>query len=155
MTRTVMDRFSVGQTVQTPLGKGVVREVRNNGRLLVDVQGRSLVVRESEVSEVSIGRRKSSSVRTAAEPANATAPRSAGGSAVEVDLHGLTIAEALVRAEHALDEAMRADRAELRLIHGRSGGRIRAALHRRLGAIPSVRSFELDPRNAGVTVVRW
>jgi len=71
-----------------------------------------------------------------------------------VDLHGLTVEEALVRAEHALNDAMLADCAELRLIHGRSGGRIRAALHRRLSEIPSVRGFGLDPRNAGVTVVR-
>lgn len=71
----------------------------------------------------------------------------------EIDLHGLTIAEALARADHALNDALLADFTELRFIHGRSGGRIRAALHQRLGAIPSVRAFELDPRNEGVTVV--
>jgi DNA mismatch repair protein MutS2 len=70
-----------------------------------------------------------------------------------VDLHGLTIAEALLRAEHALNDALLADLADLRLIHGRSGGKIRAALHKRLREIPSVRAFALDPRNAGVTVV--
>ena len=43
--------------------------------------------------------------------------------------------------------------AELRFVHGRSGGRIRGALHQRLRAIPTVQSFRLDPRNPGVTIV--
>jgi DNA mismatch repair protein MutS2 len=71
----------------------------------------------------------------------------------EVDLHGLTVEEALVRAERALDDALLADCSELRLIHGKSGGRVRAALHRRLLDIGAVRAFRLDPRNAGVTIV--
>ena len=40
-------RFAAGDAVQTPHGKGVVREVRNNGRLLVQVQQRALVVAEA------------------------------------------------------------------------------------------------------------
>jgi DNA mismatch repair protein MutS2 len=70
-----------------------------------------------------------------------------------VDLHGLTVEEALARAELALNDAMLADLPELRLIHGRSGGRIKAALYRRLGTISAVRAVRLDPRNAGVTIV--
>lgn len=73
---------------------------------------------------------------------------------LEVDLHGLTVVEALARAEQALNDALLADAAELRLIHGRSGGRIRAALHRRLAEIPTVRGFHVDAANAGVTIVR-
>jgi hypothetical protein len=42
---------------------------------------------------------------------------------------------------------------ELRFIHGRRGGRIRAALGRWLGGIPTVRAFRRDPRNEGVTIV--
>ena len=60
----------------------------------------------------------------------------------------------MARVDSALDAAMRADVAELRVIHGRGGGRLRAALHRRLAGIASVRAFALDPRNEGVTVVR-
>ena len=58
-----------------------------------------------------------------------------------------------MRAESALSEALLADAEVLRLIHGRSGGRIRAALHRRLRELPGVRAFRLDPRNEGVTIV--
>ena len=151
-------RITVGSTVQTPFGKGIVREVRNNGCLLVDVRGRALVVKASEVSGLDAG--PQSRVRSAAGKTGKSrrAPRQAepdaGGDTREVDLHGLTVEAALVRAAQALDDALRADVAELRLIHGRSGGRIRAALHRWLREIPSVRGFRLDPRNEGVTLIQ-
>lgn len=148
-------RFAVGGAVQTPFGKGIVREVRNNGRLLVDVRGRALVVKEIEISALNPSqqsRLRDGTLGTAG--ASPEAQPDAGGAAREVDLHGLTVEAALARAEQALNEALLADVAELRLIHGRSGGRIRAALHRRLREIPSVRGFHLDPRNDGVTLVR-
>jgi DNA mismatch repair protein MutS2 len=147
-------RFTVGGAVQTPFGKGIVREVRNNGRLLVDVRGRALVVRETEISVLDPSQQsrfRDATLRNAR--ASPEAQPDAGGEAREVDLHGLTVEAALARAEQALNEALLADVAELRLIHGRSGGRIRAALHRRLREIPSVRAFRLDPRNEGMTIV--
>ena len=72
----------------------------------------------------------------------------------EIDLHGLTVAEALACTEQALNDALLADVSALRLIHGRSGGRIRVALHQRLRELSSVRGFHLDPGNNGVTIVR-
>ena len=135
-------RFRVGGAVQTPFGKGIVREVRNSGSLLVDVGGRALVVKEIEISALDPSQqsrfREATLENTRASP---QAQPDAGGEAREVDLHGLTVEAALARAEQALNEALLADVAELRLIHGRSGGRIRAALHRRLREIPSVSGF--------------
>jgi dsDNA-specific endonuclease/ATPase MutS2 len=148
--------FSVGDSVQTPFGKGVVRDVRNQGQVLVDVRGRTLVVNACELSPIDTAAGRSRPRRTAPPSAvtSAAADRADTGGATDVDLHGLTVAEALARAELALNQAMLDDRGTLRLIHGRSGGRIRAALHARLGQIPTVRGFGIDPANAGVTVVR-
>jgi DNA mismatch repair protein MutS2 len=146
-------RFTPGDTVQTRFGKGVVREVRNGGRLLVDVQGSAIVVTEKEISVVDPGH-----ARARARPAapqrgvQRNGPKGEARRAFEVDLHGLTVEEALERMQRALNEALLADVGELRLIHGRSGGRIRAALHRRLQETPTFR-FRLDPRNEGVTIV--
>ncbi len=140
--------------MQTRFGRGVVRELRNAGRLLVDVQGRALVVAENEIAAVTDGRR-----RPAASPhfeRESTFPRSrdeARRLTAEIDLHGLTVDEALERVQQALNEALLADLSELRFIHGRSGGRIRAALHRYLRETSSARNFRLDSRNDGVTIV--
>ena len=152
-------RFVVGDAVQTGLGKGIVRETRNNGRLLVEVNSRSLVLDEGAVAPLEArkksARKKLAKRGTGSDPAGAADPpaRAERRSAAELDLHGLTVDEALARAEQALNDALLADRSELRLIHGQTGGRIRGALHRWLRSIATVRSFRLDPRNAGVTIV--
>ena len=148
-------RFRAGDAVQTPLGKGVVREARNNGRLLIEVNGRSVVLEESTVAELDIQKRASGKKRPAPtlEPQSALPPPRARASLAEVDLHGLTVEEALARSEQAVNDALLADLPDLRLIHGQSSGRIRAALHRRLREISTVRGFRLDARNAGVTIV--
>ena len=147
-------RFTAGDAVQTPFGKGVLREVRNGGRLMVDVEGRTLVLAESEVSELDPSRKRSRARTSSSESGvERTGPKHGARSELtEIDLHGLTVEEALQHVQQVLSQALLADVGELRLIHGRSGGRIRAALHRRLREISSVR-FRLDPRNPGVTIV--
>jgi DNA mismatch repair protein MutS2 len=147
----VAQKFAIGDLVQTPFGKGLVREARNNGRFLVDVGGRAMVIPEADISPLDVRKRKAAS---AAPIASSSDQQSAAKSHAEIDLHGLTVEEALARAEEALNDALIADCAELRIIHGRSGGRIRTALHRRLREISSVRGFGIDPRNPGVTIVK-
>ncbi|MBL8135709.1 MAG: Smr/MutS family protein [Acidobacteria bacterium] len=144
-----MAAFSVGDAVQTPHGKGVVHEVRNGGRLLVRIQARMVVVAAAECATATAPRR----APVAARPETGQAPRPAGRAEAAVDLHGLRVDEALHRIDDALDAALRAGLAELRFIHGRSGGRLRGALHERLRGISAVRGVRLDPRNAGVTIV--
>jgi dsDNA-specific endonuclease/ATPase MutS2 len=140
------NRFAPGDLVQTPHGKGEVREVRNNRRLLVQVQERAMVVAERDVTVVAAPRRPPSQ-RAAPE-----LPEAPAGAPHEVDLHGLRVDESLARIDAALDAALRAGHAELRFIHGRSGGRLRGALHARLRQIAAVRGFRVDPRNPGVTI---
>lgn len=147
-----MAAFSVGDTVQTPQGKGVVREVRNGGRLLVQIQARMVVVAATDATPATASRRGPAPSNP---PAVTTVPTASvrGHAPAEVDLHGLRVDEALRRIDDALDAALRAGHAELRFIHGRSGGRLRGALHERLRGISAVRGVRLDPHNAGVTIV--
>ncbi len=143
-------RFTPGDLVQTPLGKGVVREVGNNGRLIVEIGIRSVGLEERTVTPLDTPQQPARRKKGAATPETAPTP---SRHSVDVDLHGLTVEEALARAEQALNDALLADCSELRVIHGKSGGRIRAALHRRLREIPTVRAFRLDPRNPGATII--
>jgi DNA mismatch repair protein MutS2 len=149
--------FATGDRVQTPLGKGVVRGVRNHGRLLVEIDGRAAVFDAKAVRLVELpksrDRKKDRSARESSSPSKRS--RAAPAAVSDIDLHGLTVEEALARAESAINEALLGDVAELRVIHGRSGGPIRAALHRRLREIRAVRAFRIDPRNEGVTVVTF
>lgn len=132
------------------LGKAIVREVRR-GRYLVEIKGRSLLVEERQLSPVARvpgkpAARPPEAPRDAPEP-HAQAPAS-------LDLHGLTTAEAESALAAFLNDAMLVGMSEARVVHGRSGGRLKALVHARLRDLPSVRAFRLDPRNPGVTIVK-
>ena len=154
-------RFTVGDHVQTGFGKGTVREVRNGGRLLVEVQGRllSLAARDLTLLEPPRPFRPPSSrdrPRPLAGGVGSDFAEAANVSGLpEVDLHGLTVEQAVSRLDAVLNQALLSGVAELRIIHGRSGGRIKQAVHARLGEIGAVTGFHLDPRNPGVTLVRF
>lgn len=141
-------RFAAGDSVQTPHGKGIVREVRNHGRLVVQVQQRAVVVSASQVTPAKVPARPAAS-----GPPDQPADDSARLAASEIDLHGLRVEEAMTHIDDALNAALLTGRSELRFIHGRSGGRLRGALHARLREVATVRGFRLDPRNPGVTIV--
>ena len=144
-----------GDIVHTSFGKGIVREVRNSGRVLAEVKGRAMELGPDQVSPAEPSNPKAKRREEHARPEDPQPGDSSSLLSVpEVDLHGLTVDEALARAALALNNAILANVPALRFIHGRSGGRIRGALQRWLGSVAAVRGFRLAPRNPGVTIVR-
>ena len=80
--------------------------------------------------------------------------RAPGAGASEVNLVGLTVDEALPRVDKALDEALLADRHEVRVIHGFGAGKLRKAVGVFLEGHPHVASVRLGAEGrGGVTVV--
>jgi dsDNA-specific endonuclease/ATPase MutS2 len=145
--------FAPGDAVHVAaLGKGVVREVRNGGRYLIDLKGRSVVATGDQLTAAS--GRKERGTRAAVPRGDgsdsAPAPSSA---ATSLDLHGATVEEAIAALDEFLNDALLAGHAEVQVIHGRSGGRLKSAVHARLTQLAVVRAFRLDPANAGVTIV--
>jgi dsDNA-specific endonuclease/ATPase MutS2 len=150
--------FAPGDQVQVAsLGKGTVRDVRNGGRYLVDVKGRSIVVAGSQLELVPATRRSSQFRKSVAVSDSSVGDEvpAAPGRELSLDLHGKTVQEALDALDEFLNAALLAGAAGVRVIHGRSGGRVKAAVHDRLKRIESVRAFRLDERNAGVTIVEF
>ena len=141
--------FAPGDAVHVKaIGKGVLREARNRGRWLVDVNGRLIETTEDQLTPREERRkpaRAKAVVRDVYAPA-ATESRS-------LDLHGLTVDEAVERVAQFLNDAILAGSLEVRIIHGRSGGRLKTAIHAQLKQLPSIRRFAMDPRNPGVTIV--
>jgi DNA mismatch repair protein MutS2 len=76
----------------------------------------------------------------------------AGSVVTSLDLHGKTVEEAIAVLDAFVSDALLGGAAEVRIIHGRSGGKLKAAVHGRLRAITAVRSFRVDPQNEGVTI---
>lgn len=140
----------VGDEVHVPgMGTGVVREARNRGRYLVEIKGRAIVVDEAELSPA-IPKARGHQADSATSP---LVDNGARARAPSLDLHGHTVDEAIEALDRFLSDALLAGHVEARVIHGRTGGRIKAAVHARLKQLSSVRRFRLDPTNAGVTLV--
>jgi DNA mismatch repair protein MutS2 len=135
------------------IGKGIVREARNGGRYLVDVKGRSIVTTADQLTARDTPR-KSTAAKTARVPGEYQ-DVSAESAPASIDLHGKTVAEALEIVSEFVSCALMSGSSGVRLIHGRSGGRIKAAVHAQLKALPAVRRFRVDPQNPGVTLVEF
>jgi DNA mismatch repair protein MutS2 len=145
-----MVTFAAGDRVHVAaLGTGVVREVRNGGRCLVELKGRSIVVDAASL-EPARERRTQKPQVVDTGGAGVGAPRLSAS----IDLHGKTAAEAIEALDAFLNDALIAGASEARVIHGRSGGRLKAAVHARLRQLPALGGFRLDPRNPGVTIVK-
>lgn len=145
--------FEAGDHVHVAVfGKGVVREVRNGGRYVVEVKGRAMLVAASQLTAIGTrkrlrkGREDPASNGVPASLARPHAPRS-------IDLHGMTAEEAVAALDTFLDDAILAGIDEVRVIHGRGGGRLKSAVHARLKVLRAVRGYRLDPANPGVTIV--
>ena len=142
--------FAPGDRVHVfGLGTGVVRDVRQQGRYVIEIKGRTMVVEGVRMERAEPKRPERAAPVTPELPQSAAA-----GVPSSLDLHGKTVEEATTALDSFINDAILASLPEVRVIHGRSGGRIKAAVHKRLRELPPVRSFRVDAANAGVTVVR-
>ncbi len=145
-----MADFAPGDRVLiVSLGTGVVRELRNGGRYLIEIKGGTMVVAGSQMKAAEPERKRKPAASDPAPPGPGRVP---SGSA-SLDPHGRTVPETIDALDVFLNDAFLDGRHEVRVIHGRGGGRLKAAVHKRLGQHASVRAFRLDPANPGVTIV--
>jgi DNA mismatch repair protein MutS2 len=154
-----MADFAPGDRVHiVSLGTGVVREARNGGRYVIAIKGGTMIVAGSQMKaaepERGLSRAASrASRKTTPEIPQPRPPERASSGSASLDLHGKTVDETIEALDIFLNDACLDGRDHVRVIHGRGGGRLKAAVHKRLGQHASVRAFRLDPANPGVTIV--
>ena len=141
----------VGGRARVP-NLGVVGEVMslNGDQVELAVGGKRLRVPRAEM----VGVAGPSPSRGAVKISTVAPDRAAGAGSSEVNLVGLTVDEALPRVDKALDDALLADRHEVRVIHGFGEGRLRKAVAGFLEGHPHVAAVRLGAEGrGGVTVV--
>jgi len=146
--------FSVGsRVILLALGKkrGVVVATGWGGRYRVQVDNTTVSCREEDLAALPEEGRRAKKAKSQATQARRDTDESAPAS--RIDLHGMTVEEAIARVVEEIDLALRRGADRIEVVHGKGSGRIRDALHRELAALPVVASFRLDPQNAGVTWV--
>jgi len=147
--------FAVGaEVVVKPLAnkRGVIVQTAPDGRYRVRVENVTVWCREADVAappETKRGKARTSKQRPSSHP---TAPGSSVPP-VRVDLHGLTVEEALARLVNEIDRAIMKGADRVEVVHGKGSGRIKYAVHRHLASISAVADFKVDDRNPGVTWV--
>lgn len=152
--------FPVGSAVAVvSLRKhGRVLEVLPGGRYRVAVGNLAMVCQEAQLETVSYSKKQQRRDRDA--PARSPEPFAAPPVPREadirrfqsIDLHGMTVPEALAALPVFLDHAIRAGLTSVTIVHGVSGGRLRAVVRRYLAGMPAVTCAAPDDRNPGVTV---
>jgi dsDNA-specific endonuclease/ATPase MutS2 len=135
-----------------------VLDVLPGGRYRVVVGGMTMVCRESELETVSHAKKEQRRERDApkyAQPA-AVPPPAVSERDVRrfqsIDLHGMTVPEALAALPAFLDRAIREGLPHVEIIHGISGGRLRVAVRDYLAKTPAVTIAVRDEKNPGVTI---
>lgn len=136
---------------------GHVLEVLPDGRYRVGIGGLTMVCTEAQLESVSQSkkqqrREREAPTRRVEPPPVAAAPIVDTTGLASIDLHGMTVPEALAALPGFLDQAIRAGLSEVRIIHGISGGKLRVAVREYLSKTPSVRAAASDERNRGVTI---
>ncbi len=157
--------FSIGSPVLVKsIGKtGRVVEASRGGRYRVQVGGVLMACREADLAPATDSSRRRYRRRAAVALPNSPndaehllrppPSRSERRCLVSLDLHGLTVEEAVRAVEERLDAALLAGVERLEIIHGRSSGRIKVAVHRLLRELTVVRRFEVARENPGMTRV--
>lgn len=147
----------VGDRVRTAEGMvGVVRELRDDGELVLESGALRVVTRADAVAAV-----LQANAPVAAGPQPSAHPplrRPADAAVSEIKLLGLRADEAEAELTRALDAAILGDLPYLRIIHGKGTGALRELVQHVLEADPRVARFGFAPANqggAGVTVAEF
>lgn len=155
------------------LGTGSIREARSGGRYVVEIKGRIVIAAAADLELAAPAgkarekRERGTALRQAQgspeqrrataglRPVHSGAPSAPDAPGPSLDLHGKTVAEARDALEAFVNDALLEGCAHARVIHGRSGGRVKTAVHQYLRGLSAVASFRVDPQNPGVTVVTF
>jgi DNA mismatch repair protein MutS2 len=147
-------RFSVGTEVLViSLGRanGVVSAITGDGRYRIQVGSLSTICSDEDLAAIDAKRKPR---KVSPPPADERAGNHAAGrSNPRVDLHGMTVEEALGVVLKAIDAAIQTGADRLEIVHGKGTGRLKAAVQRELARVTVVRAIKADPHNAGVTWV--
>jgi DNA mismatch repair protein MutS2 len=146
------DRVRVGETGS----KGIVVEVRD-GRALVETSGLRMQVPLEELAVLGDAQGNESKRPSSAAVSASSWQGPEAEPDPEIDLRGLRVADLRVEVDRAIDQAVLGGLGELRIIHGKGTGALRAAVSEILAADGRVSDFRMGgpgEGGAGVTVVR-
>ena len=140
------------------LGKnGIITDVNGNdvtvqvGILKMTVPAKKCLLTKAQPAHTDAApkKRKGFSKNAAANYAHQMFIAKSGSAKQEIDLRGMTLDEAIPVVDKAIDDALIAGIGQLRLIHGKGTGALRAAVQQSLKKNKFVKSFRLGVYGEG------
>ncbi len=142
------DMIEVGQLVHVRSvdANGRIVHAEARGKVIVDLDGGIRV--STEAGDLELPRAPKKRAETRERAVEIRWPRP-GQVPLQLDLRGLTVSEALREVETYLDELLRADLRNARILHGKGTGALREAVRAYLASCSFVSSFKYAPPNQG------
>lgn len=140
-------RFSEGDGVHiiTLKKDGVIHTALGAGRYRVAIGSLTVTCSERDIIPSQSPRPTSSSTPQTSRPS--THPRPSQS----LDLHGLTVDEAIRKLEAWLDAVILSDLSHVKIVHGLGTGRVQRAVHERLKTFTAVKRYAINQFNPGET----
>jgi DNA mismatch repair protein MutS2 len=129
--------------------QGVVVEVLNSGTCKVAIGSLTVNVSFNQLAIANPPR------DSAQQSSSQGAPRRASRANIpgSIDLHGLTVDQAIRKLEAWLNQAIVAGYNQVQVVHGLGSGRVQRAVHDVLSKYQAVRAFRVNDANPGMTDV--
>ncbi len=142
--------FKIGEEVQIiPLNvNGIVIGIEGEKLYKVSYKELSLVLREKDLRKGDCLKEANKKKSSYAKPK----PHTFKEKKEVIDLHGLSVDEALEKTELALSRAILEEKSLLVIIHGHGRGILKDAVHNYLRNSSLVKRFVVNPKNSGETL---
>ena len=126
-----------------------MQRVLPGGRVRVALGDLAMVCRAEDLCAV----KGPQASRQGPSAASRVVPASSARPPLSLDLHGMTVVEAVQAVERHLNSVVLAGMQHTKIQHGLGTGRLQAAVHSLLGSLSVVRAYRLNDRNPGETDV--
>jgi DNA mismatch repair protein MutS2 len=141
----------VGQLVHVHSvdGNGRIVHVEPRGKVIVDLEGGIRVSTEAGDLEMPRPPRARPGRAERREPSATMRRPRPSDVPLQLDLRGMTVSEALRRVEAWLDDVLRADLRNVRVLHGKGTGALRDAVRSYLASCSFVTEYKFAAPNQG------
>lgn len=142
-------RFKEGEVVHIIYLKkdGVIQTALGAGKYRVAIGSLTVTCSERDLTPSQSPRPTSSSTPQTSRPSTHPRPPQS------LDLHGLTVDEAVRKLDAWLDAVILSDLSHVKVVHGFGTGRVQKAVHYRLHKFKAVKRYAINPFNRGETDV--
>lgn len=141
-----MGTFNAGDhvVVKTLNKRGIIQGALANGKYRVAIGALAMTCAERDLSATTAPAPKTEYPPHLGKPRPPIPPHS-------LDLHGMTVDEALRALDAWLDRAILANLSHVKAVHGLGTGRLQSAVHAHLTQLTAVKHFKINEWNPGET----